>query len=501
MQNEKVICNKFSFAYDSNTFGIHDIDLTIQEGEFIVLTGKSGCGKTTLTRCINGLIPDFFEGTITGSCRVCGMDISEHETGDYSSYVGSVFQDPRSQFFTLHVKTEIPFPSENLGTPSPVIQDRFRNTVKQLNISNLLKKSIFELSSGEKQKVAIASIYTANVQIYVLDEPSANLDWEGTKQLKKLLGQLKEQGCTIIISEHKLYYLKDLADRVVILKDGQINTILSGNEFKAQSTNWFHDNGLRQVNLKDIVCNPASVKAATREQVSVRAENLSFGYQSKQLLWKDVSFECQSGDIVGIVGKNGTGKSSLIRVLMGLEKPKSGKISIAGKYASKQQRRHKSFYVMQDVDYQLFAGSVLEEMLAGGKDTEKKRQKALAVLEHFELQELADRHPSALSGGQKQRLSIALAYMSDAPFLYLDEPTSGLDATNMHKVQQAIQKFAEDGRCVFVITHDYEFAVSVFTSLLIINEGGSVHRISPEQYQPTQLYQYFNNKNRSENYE
>ena len=139
MQNEKVICNKFSFAYDSNTFGIHDIDLTIQEGEFIVLTGKSGCGKTTLTRCINGLIPDFFEGTITGSCRVCGMDISEHETGDYSSYVGSVFQDPRSQFFTLHVKTEIPFPSENLGTPSSVIQDRFRNTVKQLNISNLLK--------------------------------------------------------------------------------------------------------------------------------------------------------------------------------------------------------------------------------------------------------------------------------------------------------------------------------------------------------------------------
>ena len=165
MQNEKVICNKFSFAYDSNTFGIHDIDLTIQEGEFIVLTGKSGCGKTTLTRCINGLIPDFFEGTITGSCRVCGMDISEHETGDYSSYVGSVFQDPRSQFFTLHVKTEIPFPSENLGTPSSVIQDRFQNTVKQLNISNLLKKSIFELSSGEKQKVAIASIYTANVQI------------------------------------------------------------------------------------------------------------------------------------------------------------------------------------------------------------------------------------------------------------------------------------------------------------------------------------------------
>ena len=266
------------------------------------------------------------------------MDISEHETGDYSSYVGSVFQDPRSQFFTLHVKTEIPFPSENLGTPSSVIQDRFRNTVKQLNISNLLKKSIFELSSGEKQKVAIASIYTANVQIYVLDEPSANLDWEGTKQLKKLLGQLKEQGCTIIISEHKLYYLKDLADRVVILKDGQINTILSGNEFKAQSTNWFHDNGLRQVNLKDIVCNPASVKAATREQVSVRAENLSFGYQSKQLLWKDVSFDKLRAIGAFVVSASlENGDVSLVKVvsekggLLRLVTPFKGKFRIAGK--------------------------------------------------------------------------------------------------------------------------------------------------------------------------
>lgn len=361
-QNEKVKCDRFSFTYDGgNTFGVHDIDLTIQEGEFIVLTGSSGCGKTTLTRCINGLIPDFFEGQISGSCNVCGMDISKHETGDYSAFVGSVFQDPRSQFFTLHVRTEIPFPSENLGTPTPVIQDRFQNTVRQLDISNLLNKSIFQLSSGEKQKVAVASIYTANVQVYVLDEPSANLDWAGTEQLKNLLKQLKAQGCTVIISEHKLYYLRDLADRVVILKDGQIDMILSGNEFKGKSPDWFRENGLRQVNLKDVAYKPVYVKNEKHTPVSIRAENLSFGYQSKQLLWKNVSFECHGGEIIGIVGKNGTGKSSFIRVLMGLEKPKGGKISIDDKYASKQQRRRKSFYVMQDVDYQFFAGSVISE--------------------------------------------------------------------------------------------------------------------------------------------
>ena len=491
----------FTFTYDGNgTDSLKNVNLSILPGEVILLTGKSGCGKTTITRCINGLIPDFFEGEVKGRCTVFDMDITEHETGDYSAKIGSVFQDPRSQFFTLHVKTEIPFPSENLGTKQAIIQKQYCNAVERFEIQGLLSKSIFDLSSGEKQKVALASVYTAGVSVYVLDEPSANLDAIGAEQLKSVLTTLKEQGHTIIVSEHKLYYLKDLADRVVVLRHGKIKEILTGKEFSAKSTSWFHDNGLRQINLRQI--HPKLSDSQVKDNdTQIQAENLKFCYRGKPLLWKNVSFTAKGGEVIGILGKNGSGKSTMIRVLMGLDKPKVGKIAVNGRYASKQVRRKKSFYVMQDVDYQLFAGSVLEEMLAGGKDTEKKRQKALAVLEHFELQELADRHPSALSGGQKQRLSIALAYMSDAPFLYLDEPTSGLDATNMHKVQQAIQKFAEDGRCVFVITHDYEFAVSVFTSLLIINEGGSVHRISPEQYQPTQLYQYFNNKNRSENYE
>lgn len=491
-QNEKVKCDRFSFTYDGgNTFGVHDIDLTIQEGEFIVLTGSSGCGKTTLTRCINGLIPDFFEGQISGSCNVCGMDISKHETGDYSAFVGSVFQDPRSQFFTLHVRTEIPFPSENLGTPTPVIQDRFQNTVRQLDISNLLNKSIFQLSSGEKQKVAVASIYTANVQVYVLDEPSANLDWAGTEQLKNLLKQLKAQGCTVIISEHKLYYLRDLADRVVILKDGQIDMILSGNEFKGKSPDWFRENGLRQVNLKDVAYKPVYVKNEKHTPVSIRAENLSFGYQSKQLLWKNVSFECHGGEIIGIVGKNGTGKSSFIRVLMGLEKPKGGKISIDDKYASKQQRRRKSFYVMQDVDYQFFAGSVISEMVTGHEKEPTIYERAREILKKFALGDYDNVHPSTLSGGQKQRLSIALSCMSDVPFLYFDEPTSGLDADNMNLVRETIIEQAAAGKIAFVITHDYEFAASLFTSLLIVQDDHSIKRISPDKYTPEMLSKIF----------
>ena len=184
----------FGFTYENSGLGVKDIDLTVQPGELIVLTGPSGCGKTTLTRCINSLIPDFYEGTITGCCTVCGMDVTRQETGDFSAKVGSVFQDPRSQFFTMQVRTELPFPGENLGLHRKTLQGNLQKTVSELSLQPLLDRSIFALSSGEKQKIATASVYAAGVEIYVLDEPSANLDWDGTEQLRQLLEKLKKQG-------------------------------------------------------------------------------------------------------------------------------------------------------------------------------------------------------------------------------------------------------------------------------------------------------------------
>lgn len=489
---EKISFDRFSFTYnESERFGVYDINLTVHEGEFIVLTGPSGCGKTTLTRCINGLIPDFFEGKLSGKCQVCGMDISEHETGDYSDFVGSVFQDPRSQFFTLHVKTELPFPSENLGISTQEIQNRVNRTVKGLHIENLLKKSIFQLSSGEKQKVAVASVYTAGVNVYVLDEPSANLDWAGTEQLRQLLKKLKEQGCTIVVSEHKLYYLRNLADRMVILQNGRIQKILDSSEIIHCSNDCLTANGLRQLDLKQIEPSSGTVSKTDHAPVSIRAENLSFKYPREQPLWSNVSFSAVSGDIVGIVGKNGTGKSTLIRVLMGLEKPQSGKINLCGRYASRQQRRKKSFYVMQDVDYQFFAGSVLEEMLSGHEKELDAPKKAKEILKSFSLGIYADAHPSTLSGGQKQRLSIALSCMCDMPFLYFDEPTSGLDAENMQLVRETIKAQAEKGCVAFIITHDYEFAASLFSSLLIVQDDHSINWIRPDQYHPSILSKLF----------
>lgn len=483
----------FNFTYSNRTEqSLSNINLTIRKGECIVLTGSSGCGKTTLTRCINGLIPSFFEGSLSGECKICDMDILHHETGDYSPYVGSVFQDPRSQFFTLHVKTELAFPGENLGMARKTLQNNYLKAVKELQIEHLLEKHLFSLSSGEKQTIALASVYTANAQIYVLDEPSANLDFVGTQQLKRTLEKLKASGHTIILSEHKLYYLKELADRFVILKEGRIDKIISSKELKTQPSSWFCTNGLREVELHNIPCKPINIIHSFQSNHSIQVQDLAFSYQRHSPLWHNVSFSCHSGDIVGIVGRNGSGKSTLARVLMGLEKPSQGKIYINSNTASQKKRRRSSFYVMQDVDYQLFSGSVLEEMLLGYEKVKDAPKKAHAILKRFNLEQYANAHPGTLSGGQKQRLSIAMSCMSDSAFLFFDEPTSGLDAQNMKLVRELMLEQASQGKILFVITHDYEFAASLFTSLLFIREDHTIGRIAPENYHAKELINIFN---------
>lgn len=368
------------------------------------------------------------------------------------------------------------------------IQHSYQKTVNELDIGYLLGKSIFHLSSGEKQKVAIASVKTAGVQTYVLDEPSANLDGIGTEQLRQSLAALKADGHTIIVSEHKLHYLKNLCDRVLVLEQGAITADLSGDDFRAQPAAWFEERGLRQIDLDAI--RPTPIHYATSKNSSIQAEALSFAYPGSKALWDGVSFKFHAKDIVGIVGGNGVGKSTLIRVLMGLHKPKSGKVYINGKYASKQKRQKQSFYVMQDVDYQLFAPTVLEEMLTEHERVPVEVQNAKDILAAFGLSDFLHVHPSQLSGGQKQRISIALALMSNANFIYLDEPTSGLDARNMRKAQQAIRQLADAGRCVFVITHDYEFATDTFTSLLVLSSQ-KVIRFDTDSYRPERLKEYF----------
>lgn len=332
-------------------------------------------------------------------------------------------------------------------------------------------------------------MYAAGVEIYVLDEPSANLDRDGTEQLRQLLEKLKGQGKTVVISEHKLYYLRDLADRVVWMREGQICRIFSGAEFAALSPQTLTQWGLRQTNLSKISwAHPKieTIQGAIRLEVS----DLSFHYPGGKPLWQNVSFSCRGGEIVGIVGKNGAGKTTLCRVLMGLEKPSAGIIQLNGKGASKRQRRKATFSVVQDVDYQLIAGSVAEELRMGHERDPDMEEKIRQVLNRFSLGDYADSHPTELSGGQKQRLSIALACLSGKKILFFDEPTSGLDAANMALVRSSIVHLAESGCLCFVITHDDEFTAGLFTSLLTIGQDGTIRYQNAAEQDPNQLIQY-----------
>ena len=210
-----------SFTYQGmNKECIKNISLVIHPGEVVVLAGASGCGKTTMTRLVNGLIPNFYDGKLTGDIKIDNQNITSLDMKNISGIVGSVFQDPRSQFFTMEVKSELVFACENHAVERDHIINRVDNTIEKLDLETLFNKTLSELSSGEKQKAAIGSVHTMQPDIYVLDEPSANLDYESTQKLYLLLKQIKAEGSIIIISEHKLYYLTALLDRLVYMKNG-----------------------------------------------------------------------------------------------------------------------------------------------------------------------------------------------------------------------------------------------------------------------------------------
>ena len=211
-----------SFQYQNSDRGVRDISLSVKGGECVVLTGLSGCGKTTVTRLVNGLAPSYYPGVFSGSVRIDGKDISRLSTWEIGRLVGSVFQDPKSQFFSSELAGEVAFPCENYGLSAREIRERTNAAIEALKLSRLKDRAVDVLSSGEKQRAAIASVYAMKPKVFVCDEPTANLDAAGTRQLAQTLRQLKAQGFTLLIAEHRIDWLMGIADRFLYLRDGRI---------------------------------------------------------------------------------------------------------------------------------------------------------------------------------------------------------------------------------------------------------------------------------------
>ena len=452
--------------------GIRGLDLSINDGEFVVLTGGSGCGKTTITRLINGLIPHYYSGELSGNITIDGKSIPETPIYETAGRVGSVFQNPRSQFFNVNTTDEIAFAAENQCREPVEISKAITETAASMHIEKLLERSIFELSGGEKQIIACASVSVLSPDIIVLDEPSSNLDSEAVEKLKGILSDWKSQGKTIIIAEHRLYFLRELADRMMILDDGKIVKELRSDEIKVLTFADTERMGIRPLSLSDI---SYSRETAPERKETLTLENFVFTYKGGRHGINIPKLELPTGGIIAVIGHNGAGKSTLARNICGLERKCKGVMKFGGKALKEKERLKHCYMIMQDVNHQLFTESVRDEVMLSMTDksltVDRKLQMADEILKTLDLLEYADTHPMALSGGQKQRTAIASGIASTKPIIIFDEPTSGLDLAHMKGVAGEITKLRDIGKTVIIVTHDLEFILSCCDHIIRLEQG------------------------------
>jgi len=455
----------YSYQESGEPKSLDSINLEVKDGECILLCGKSGCGKTTITRLLNGMIPNFYEGKLQGTVMVDGKNLFDLPMYEISKRVGSVFQNPRTQFYTVNTTNEIAFGCENLGMEPQEIAERVKQTAKDLQIEYLLNRNIFNLSGGEKQIIAFASIYAMSPQIYVLDEPSSNLDIQAIEKVRKILSLLKQQGKTVIIAEHRTYYLKDLIDRAIYMEDGKVVGEYTMAELARLTYEERVNSGIRTV---DLLSYPITAHHARSSSHTIELKDIHCFYGQTEAL-SIPKLSIPSGRITAIIGTNGAGKSTFVSCMCGLMKKTKGTFLLDGKKQSAKEQVRDSYLVMQEVNHQLFSDSVREEIVLGsGESSENSLQEIMTALD---ISALSERHPMTLSGGQKQRVIIASAMFCGKKILYFDEPTSGLDFSHMIQTCQLLKQLQKEDVFLFIITHDYELIASVCDSVIHVENG------------------------------
>lgn len=444
----------FKYLHTNDPF-LKNINLEVTPGECVLICGSSGSGKTTFSRLINGISPNYLEGDLKGQLYTTDLKAGEAEIEEYVPVVGSVFQNPKTQHFTVDTTSELAFPLENTGADPEFIREQIKNKAESFQISYLLDRNIFELSGGEKQQIAFVAANMLEPAILVLDEVTSNLDQEAIHRIRHMVQELKNKNRTIIIFEHRLSWTKDLVDRYVLFEKGKVKDEWTASDFNELSNEDLHHLGLRSMDLSIHRKKIQEKIKHSKENMSgmLQTNNLNIGYSNRDVLSK-LDLDFQSGEIIGLMGPNGTGKSTLANTLTGLQKPISGEIIWNNEKMSPKQLIQKSFLVMQDMNYQLFSDSVEDEILLGAEHSEYLED----VMEDLNLTDYKDRHPMSLSEGQKQRVAIASALLSGKEIIIFDEPTSGLDYLHMERFGKLLNKLKATKAVIIVITHDEELA-------------------------------------------
>jgi energy-coupling factor transport system ATP-binding protein len=462
---------KVSFRYPSGTgrvdAGIAEVDFEVGPGECVLVCGASGSGKTTVARLANGLAPSLVPGELSGRVLVDGQDLADLHSWERAARIGSVFQNPRTQFFNTDVAGEVAFGMESLAWPEARLRSRTAQALADLGLEDLAERSIFSLSGGQKQRVAFASAYASEPGNYVLDEPTSNLDAASITALRGYIDLARSQGNSILVAEHRLYWLAGCVDRVILMDEGRIARTWTGPEFWALSTAERAGLGLRCAGLAELSWTPDPGRAdLSGGSLVARGLGASYG---RRPVFSGVDFSIAAGEVVAVTGDNGAGKSTLSRLLCGLRRHSTGLLLRDGIALGRAARLQHGSLVFQDVNYGLFAASVRAEVTFGLADPDL----ALAdgLLSRLGLEDLADRHPATLSGGQRQRLAVAASIAAGKRLLVFDEPTTGLDLAGMHRVARLVREIADDGVVVIVPTHDLEFVAAVCSRILRLSGG------------------------------
>ncbi len=454
-----------------------DISFCPAPGEAVLCTGRSGCGKSTLTRLANGLAPHLLRGTLRGEVRVAGQNTLETDPASLAAHVGTLFQDPERQFFALTVGDELALGLQWRGWETARTAAAVAEAAALLGIGDLLEQSIFGLSEGQKQKVALAALLAARPGLLVLDEPSANLDPESTAELARTLLDLKRRGISLFIVDHRLHWLRDLADRVLVLDAGRI--VARGDFALLEDQTLRARHGLRAVAVADARASLPEHVNSPAGRAFFACEDLTFAYPRSAPVFEGLELSFEPGKIIALLGENGAGKTTLARLLAGLERPRRGRVTSGGKAPRRRDLARHTQVVLQNAGHQLRMGSVAAELhdAAAGAVPEAERAGAVRLhLEQYGLTRLAERHPQSLSGGEQQRLAVACAGIRRPRMLILDEPTSGLDGQSMRRMAESMRRVAEVGACLLVITHDLELMQHVCTEKIVLRkkQGASI---------------------------
>lgn len=495
ISSSPLVVENLSFRYrDRRGAAIHDISFEANPGEILLIAGASGCGKTTLVRSINGLIPRSYKGEMSGRVLVFGEETTSWKLSQISQKIGTVLQDPERQILGTKVLNEVAFGLENLTVPREEILERVDESLAFLNISHLRERETFTLSGGEKQKVALAGVLAMRPSVLLLDEPLASLDPASAQDTLDTVRFLADQGMTVLMVEHRVEdVLRINPERVMFMSEGQIRYLgeLSG---LSKVVNY------REVKLpaEDIIERakqdpaPATLSilpgAADRShETLVKFEDVAFGYESGLDVLHGINLEIKRGDVIAVLGPNGAGKTTFVKHAIGLLKPKAGRVLVDGrdtKEASVAQIASTLGYVFQSPSHMLFAPTVHDELAFGPKNlhhpSEKIEQEVKESLTIVNLSDKEQDPPLALSFGQQKRVSIAAILAMQSRILVMDEPTAGQDYQNYMNFMNSIVQMPSFDAILF-ITHDVDLAVIYANRVLMVNDGRLVADGKPHE--------------------